>query len=203
MAALLAVLRDIPDFVRAQDRQEWARHTTDELQGKRVLVVGAGDLGQQMARRLVAFDAQVTLVARRAREGVHGIEELAQLLPHADVVVVMVPLTPATTGMVDAAFLAALPDGALVINAARGKVVNTDALLAELMSGRLRAALDVTEPEPLPADHPLWRAPHLLITPHIGGNVPGLGARVAALVREQLHRYLSGEPLANVVSEGY
>lgn len=203
MAALLAVLRDVPTFVRAQDRGEWANHGTDELQDKRVLVVGAGDLGAQMARRLRAFDAEVTMVARRARDGVHATDELPTLLPQADVVVIMVPLTPATTGLVDAGFLAAMPDGAVLVNAARGKIVDTGALLAELTGGRLRAALDVTEPEPLPAGHPLWTAPNLLITPHVGGNVPGLGERVARLVRAQLERYVAGQPLTNVVQDGY
>ncbi|MHA3701448.1 2-hydroxyacid dehydrogenase [Jatrophihabitans sp. YIM 134969] len=203
MTALLAVLRDIPVFVRAAERGIWDRHTTDELQDKRVLVLGAGDLGEQMKRRLEAFDATVTMVARRARDGVHATDELPTLLPAADVVVVMVPLTPATTGMVDARFLASMPDGAVLVNAARGKVVDTDALLAELSAGRLRAALDVTDPEPLPAGHPLWDLHNALVTPHVGGNVVGFPGRAEKLVLAQLGRWLAGEPLENVVSEGY
>jgi phosphoglycerate dehydrogenase-like enzyme len=138
-------------------------------------------------------------VARTAREGVRSTDELPELLPHADVVIVIVPVTPETTGMVDAAFLAAMKDGALLVNAARGVVVDTEALLAELTSGRLRAALDVTDPEPLPEGHPLWSAPGLLLTPHVGGAVPETNARAAAAVTDQVARILAGEPLANVV----
>lgn len=203
MTALLAVLRDIPLFVRAAERGIWARQATDELQDKRVLVIGAGDLGEQMKRRLEAFDATVTMVARRAREGVHTTDELPDLLPDTDVVVIMVPLTPATTGLVDARFLAAMPDGAVLVNAARGKVVDTDALLRETSSGRLRAALDVTEPEPLPAGHPLWDDQNVLITPHVGGNVVGFPRRAERLVLAQLGRWLAGEPLENLVTDGY
>jgi phosphoglycerate dehydrogenase-like enzyme len=130
---------------------------------------------------------------------VRGMGELPVLLPHADVVILAVPVTPETTGMVDAAFLAAMPDGALLVNAARGVIVDTEALLTELSRGRLRAALDVTDPEPLPAGHPLWSAPGLLLTPHVAGAVPDTNARAAAAVTEQLSRILAGEELQNVV----
>jgi phosphoglycerate dehydrogenase-like enzyme len=143
----------------------------------------------------------VEFVARTARDGVHATSELPKLLPHADVVIVVVPVTPETTGMVDAAFLAAMKDDALLVNAARGVVVDTDALLAELTSGRLRAALDVTDPEPLPPGHPLWTAPGLLLTPHVGGEIPGTVERGAASVAAQLRRVLAGEPLADVVGD--
>jgi phosphoglycerate dehydrogenase-like enzyme len=138
-------------------------------------------------------------VARTARNGVRSTAELPELLPYADVVVVIVPVTPETTGMVDAGFLAAMRDGALLVNAARGVVVDTDALVAELLSGRLRAALDVTEPEPLPDGHPLWSAPGLLLTPHVGGAVPDTNDRAAAAVTDQVRRILAGEPLVNLV----
>jgi phosphoglycerate dehydrogenase-like enzyme len=203
LAAILATLRDIPDFVRALGREEWTEHVSDELAGKRVLVVGAGDLGEQTARRLGVFDAETTMVARHARDGVHGVDELPELLPMADVVVLVIPMTDETRHMVDREFLARMHDGALLVNAARGPVVVTDHLLAELQSGRLRAALDVTDPEPLPPGHPLWRAPNLLLTPHIGGNVPGFPARAYALVRAQVTRYAAGEPLINVVEGAY
>jgi phosphoglycerate dehydrogenase-like enzyme len=203
VAAILAYLRDFPRFVRAQERHEWAYGQTDELAGKRVLIVGAGSIGAAIARRLEPFEVSLTLVARAARDGVHGVEELPRLLPHADVVVLVVPLTPATTGLVDAEFLAAMPDGALLVNAARGPVVDTAALTAELASGRIAAATDVTNPEPLPADHPLWDMPNLLLTPHVAGSVRGLLPRAYRLVGAQLRRIAAGEPLENVVTDGY
>ena len=203
LAAILSMTRDFPAFVRAQHERRWGPHTTDELQGKRVLIVGAGDLGQSLARRLIACDATPTLVARRSREGVRGVDELPRLLPEADIVVLMVPLTDATCGMVDAGFLSAMRDGALLVNAARGRVVDAAALEAELTSGRLRAALDVTDPEPLPADSALWGLPNVLITPHVGGNTTGFPARGFRLVREQVQRFVRGEELENVVRDGY
>jgi phosphoglycerate dehydrogenase-like enzyme len=203
LTAILASLRDFPRFVRGQDAQRWEPTTTDELAGKRVLIVGAGDLGEQTARRLTPFDVQITMSARHAREGVHAQNELPDLLPAVDIVVLLVPLTKETTGLLDASLLAAMPDGALLVNAARGPVVDTDALLAELTSGRLRAALDVTDPEPLTADHPLWSAPNVLITPHIAGNVAGLPRRAAALIGDQIRRYAAHADLINVVSGDY
>jgi phosphoglycerate dehydrogenase-like enzyme len=134
---------------------------------------------------------------------VHGVDELPELLPHAEVVVLVVPLTAATRGLVDAGFLAALPDGALLVNAARGPVVDTTALLAEAESGRISAALDVTDPEPLPAGHPLWRLPNVLLTPHVGGAVRGLLPRAYRLAGAQLRRFVAGEPLINRVVDGY
>lgn len=199
VAAMLASLRGIPYFVREQEAGRWSFATHSSLVGARVLVVGAGDIGRTIGRMVAGFDVELTYVARTAREGVRSTDELPELLPHADVVVVIVPVTPETTGMVDAAFLAAMRDGALLVNAARGVVVDTDALLAELTSGRLRAALDVTDPEPLPAGHPLWAAPGLLLTPHVGGAVPETNDRATAAVIEQLGRILAGEELLNVV----
>ena len=203
LAAILAVLRDIPSYAAAQSSGQWTNHTAGELAGQRVLIVGAGDLGRETARRLEPFGAEVTLVARSARDGVRAMDELATLLPAADVVIVVVPLTDETRGMVDAAFLAAMPDGAMLVNAARGAVADTDALLAEAQRGRLRLILDVTDPEPLPAEHPLWRTPGVLITPHVAGNVPGFPRRALHLIRAQLQSWTAGEPLANVVSGSY
>ena len=199
VAATLAAQRGIPFFVREQAAGRWSSTTFSSLVGARVLVVGAGDIGRTIGRMLAGFDVELTYVARTARDGVRSTADLPELLPHADVVILIVPVTPETTGMVDAAFLAAMPDGALLVNAARGVVVDTDALLAELTAGRLRAALDVTEPEPLPAGHPLWSAPGLLLTPHVGGAVPDTNARAVAAVTDQLTRVLAGEPLVNVV----
>ncbi|MGZ4543783.1 MAG: 2-hydroxyacid dehydrogenase [Blastococcus sp.] len=195
----LAAQRGIPFFVREQDAGRWSFSTQRSLIGARVLVVGAGDIGRTIGGMLAPFDVELTYVARTARDGVRSMTELPDLLRHADVVILIVPVTEETVGMVDAGFLAAMADGALLINAARGVVVDTDALLAELTRGRLRAALDVTDPEPLPAGHPLWSAPGLLLTPHVGGEVPETGARAAAAVTEQISRVLAGEPLANVV----
>jgi phosphoglycerate dehydrogenase-like enzyme len=199
VTAALAAQRGIPFFVREQDAGRWSFSTHSSLVGARVLVVGAGDIGQAIGRMLAGFDVDLTYVARTARDGVRSTAELPDLLPHADVVIVIVPVTPETTGMVDAGFLAAMRDGALLVNAARGVIVDTDALVAELERGRLRAALDVTEPEPLPAGHPLWSAPGLLLTPHVGGAVPETNERAAAAVVDQVRRILAGEPLVNVV----
>jgi phosphoglycerate dehydrogenase-like enzyme len=203
VAVLLAVYRELPGFVRSQDAREWDQHFTEELAGKRVLLVGAGDLAENTARRLAPFDVATTLVGRRPRDGVRGIDEVHTLLPDHDATVLMVPQTDATRGLVDARFLAAMPDGALLVNAARGPVVDTDALVAELQTGRLRAALDVTDPEPLPADHPLWTAPGLLLTPHVGGSVPGGRDRAFAIVAEQIGAFARGVDPPNLVVDGY
>jgi phosphoglycerate dehydrogenase-like enzyme len=203
VAALLAVYRHLPRFVRAQDEPRWDYHQTEELAGKRVLIVGAGDVAENTVRRLAPFEVATTLVGRRARAGVHGIDEVLDLLPDHDACVVIVPLTDDTRGLIDAAFLAAMPDGAVLVNAARGPVADTDALTAELTSGRLRAAVDVTEPEPLPADHPLWGAPGLLLTPHVGGSVPAALRRAYGVAAEQVAAFARGEQPPNLVENGY
>ena len=203
LTLILASLRGIPDWVRAQDRHEWQPGWRPALADKRVLLVGYGAIGEAIERRLKPFEVEVTRVARRARDGVHAITELPGLLPDADVVVLVVPLTDETRGLVDEAFLAAMPDGALLVNVARGPVVDNDALLAELGTQRLRAAVDVVDPEPVPADHPLWDAPGLLISPHVGGASSAMWPRAHRLVRDQLHRYAAGEELVNVMSGDY
>ena len=203
LAVILAVQRELPRFVLAQGEHRWDHDITGELAGQRVLVVGAGDLGEQTARRLRAFDAEPVLVARTARPGVHGTGDLPDLLPGADIVVLVIPKTAETIGLVDARFLARMRDGALLVNASRGPIVVTADLVAELASGRLRAALDVTDPEPLPADHPLWALPNVLITPHVGGAVRGYPARAYRLVADQIRRFAAGEPLINVVEGDY
>jgi phosphoglycerate dehydrogenase-like enzyme len=199
VTATLAAQRGIPFFVREQDAGRWSLSTHDSLVGARVLIIGAGDIGRAIGRMLAGFEVELTYVGSAARDGVHGPAELPELLPQADVVILIVPVTSETRGMVDARFLAAMRDGALLVNAARGVIVDTDALLAELTAGRLRAALDVTEPEPLPPEHPLWSAPGVLITPHVGGEVPQTRARATAVAVDQITRVLAGEPLANVV----
>jgi phosphoglycerate dehydrogenase-like enzyme len=203
VAAMLAVYRELPAFVRRQDEARWDQRQTGELAGKKVLIVGAGDVAENTVRRLAPFGVETTLVGRRARDGVHGIDEVLDLLPHHDACVVIVPLTEDTRGLVDAAFLAAMPDGALLVNAARGPVADTDALTAELDSGRLLAAVDVTDPEPLPADHPLWKAPGLLLTPHVGGSVPAAMRRAYGIAVEQIAAFARGEKPSNLVENGY
>jgi phosphoglycerate dehydrogenase-like enzyme len=206
LTAVLSYLRSFPAFVRDQADRTWSygRYApTDELTGKRALIVGAGAIGAATAARLAPFDVTVTLVARTARDGVYGVEELPRLLPDADIVILLVPLTPQTRGMVDAEFLGRMPDGALLVNAARGPVVRTDALVAELATGRIGAAVDVTDPEPLPADHPLWTMPNFLLTPHVAGSVRGLLPRAYRLVGDQIRRYAAGQPVINEVRNGY
>jgi phosphoglycerate dehydrogenase-like enzyme len=203
LTVVLACVRDIPLFVRWQEQSHWERRDTVELHGRRALILGYGSIGAAVEARLQPFGVDITRVARTAREGVHGFQELSTLLPSADIVIVLVPLTDQTRDLVDSAFLAALPDGALVVNAARGAVVDEQALAAELATGRISAALDVTVQEPLPADDLLWQAPGLLLTPHVGGDTTALYPRLHRLVREQVERFVSGEPLANVVENGY
>lgn len=203
LATLLATYRELPGFLADAAQGRWQPRATGGLFGKRVIVVGAGDVGRHVAARLTACEASVTMVGRRGRDGVHPVSELRALLPAHDVVVLVVPHTPQTTGMVDAAFLAAMPDGAVLVNAARGALVDTGALLAELTSGRLRAALDVTDPEPLPPEHPLWRAPNVLITPHIAGAVLGMYRRAYGVVAEQVEALAAGRQLGNLVRDGY
>jgi phosphoglycerate dehydrogenase-like enzyme len=202
VALILASLRGIPDFVRGQAARQWLHADYPSLADKTVLILGYGSIGAAIERRLLPFETTVIRVASRAKADVevHGVDELPDLLPAVDIVVVIAPLTPNTRHLVNADFLAAMRDGALVVNVARGAIVDTAALLAELRSGRLRAALDVTDPEPLPADHPLWEAPGLLISPHVGGNSSAFLPRARALVRDQVSRFVAGEPVENVVA---
>ncbi len=203
LALVLASLRGLPDFTRAQDRGKWSPRSTTSLADRTVLIVGYGSVGAAIERRLEGFETNVLRVSRTAREGVSAFPDLPSLLPAADVVIVILPMTGETRGMVDATFLSRMRDGALLVNMARGPVVDTGALLAELESGRLRAALDVTDPEPLPGDHPLWRAPGLLISPHVGGASSAMWPRAHRMVREQLNRFAAGEQLEYVVTGEY
>ena len=207
VALMLAAQRGIPEFARAQERGEWiGQRAWPALGDRRVLIVGYGRIGRALAARLAPFEVSLTAVASRPRAGddvverVHGFDELPWLLPHHDIVVLLTPLTDTTRGLADAAFLASMPDGALVVNVARGQVLDTAALLAETATGRLRAALDVTDPEPLPPDHPLWHAPGVLVAPHVGGAGDTFRPRMVRLLREQLTRYAAGAPLLHVVA---
>ncbi|WP_078491835.1 2-hydroxyacid dehydrogenase [Streptomyces yerevanensis] len=204
LTLILSSLRGVPDFVRGQDREEWRSGFRPALADKSVLIVGYGSVGAAIEDRLAPFEvARVARVARSARETergpVHPITALPELLPDADVVVLITPLTEQTKGLAGAGFLARMKDGALLVNVARGGVVDTKALLAELESGRIRAALDVTDPEPLPKGHPLWHAPGVLISPHVGGPTSAFLPRAKRLLVDQFHRFVNREPMRNVV----
>lgn len=204
LTLILASLRGIPDYVTAQQAGHWADAFRPALADRSVLIVGYGAIGAAVEDRLVPFEvARVARVARSARATergpVHPLADLPALLPDADVVVIATPLDDSTRGLVDADFLARMKDGALLVNVARGAVVDTKALLAELDTGRITAALDVTDPEPLPPGHPLWRAPGVLITPHVGGPSSAFAPRAKRLIVSQLSRYAAGEPLDNVI----
>jgi phosphoglycerate dehydrogenase-like enzyme len=203
MAAILADAKCARECAEQQGRRQWEPVTVADASDLRVLVLGFGAIGRALAAMLGPFDCEVVGVARRARDGVHGIDELAALLPQADVVVNLLPLTDATRGAVGAEELGAMRDGALYVNAGRGATTDTDALVAALRAGRIRAVLDVVDPEPLPADHPLWTAPGVMISPHSAGDTPGADRAAWALAAEQLRRYAAGEQLENVVSDGY
>jgi len=198
----VAVLRGIPEAVRSHGHWTnlWDRRS---LADSRVLILGYGSIGRSVAERLVPMRAEITGVASKARDDalvgrVRGVDELPALLGDQHVVIVLLPLGEATRGFVDDAVLGALPDGAVVVNVARGGILDTDAVLRH--AGRLRFALDVTDPEPLPDGHPLWSAPEVLITPHVAGGTTAMLPRIAALVRDQLERLVDGRPLRNVVS---
>ncbi len=197
---LLASLRGLPDFVRAQQAGRWEHATRPALADSTVLIVGYGSIGAALQRRLAPFECEVVKVARRERAGVHGWQALPELLPSADAVVLLVPLTEETEGLVGPGFLSRMRDGAVLVNVSRGRVVDTTALIDQCRSGRLLAALDVTDPEPLPPDSPLWRTPGVLITPHVGGATTAMAPRADLLVRDQLRRWAAGEQMHNVVS---
>lgn len=200
---ILAAQRGIPDFVRASSEGRWAPAVHESLADRTVLLIGYGGVGRAIEARLLPFETIVVRVARSARADergqVHAIDELPELLPHADIVVVAVPLGESTTGLVDDAFLARMRDGALLVNIARGGVADTDALLAHASSGRLRLALDVTEPEPLPDGHPLFALPNVLISPHVGGASTAMMPRMARLLHRQIDRLLRGDEPENIV----
>ena len=205
VGVIIASLRNLPRFALAQRDGRWDYARSERVGGKHVLIVGYGDIGAAVERRLAGWDVTIDRVARHAREGVYPVGELPGLLNKADVVVILVPVTAETRQLVNKDFLRAMKDGALLVNAARGVVVDTDALLEALTSGRIRAALDVTDPEPLPEGHPLWQAPGLLLTPHVGGAIYDYRERAYQVVSEQLARLAAGQPLLNVIdgARGY
>ena len=217
VSAMLAVLKYFPFYREVQRQGKWklrfeasahyAAITGDtrplyppvmleELTGKRVLMVGYGEIGKEIERMLEPFHVELIRVARTARANpkVHAVSELDSLLPEAEIVVLILPDTPESHGLIGPSQLALLPQGALLVNAARGPIVQTDALVAALQSGHIRAALDVTDPEPLPDGHPLWMCPNLLITPHVAGSTPQFAPRAVRTAAAELRRYIAGEP---------
>lgn len=222
VSAILAMLKHFPLFLDIQRSGEWKRRfeatkeyesvsadtrqhyppvMLEELTGKTVLLVGYGSIGKEIERMLEPFRVQVIRVARRTRENpkVYPVDELNALLPKAQVIVLILPSTAESYRLIDARQFALMQQGALLVNAARGPVVNTDAVVEALNSGRIRAALDVTDPEPLPNGHPLWKCPNLLITPHVGASSPEFACRSLKVAADELRRYMAGEPLLNVV----
>jgi phosphoglycerate dehydrogenase-like enzyme len=222
VAAILAMLKYFPAYFDLQrksarkHRSEISEHYTvitgdrrplypavmlEELTGKKVLLVGHGAIGKEIERMLAPFHVEMVRVARNARTEpqVHAVSELDSLLPQAEVVVLILPLTAESQGLIGRHQLALMRQGALLVNLARGPIVDTDALMEALNEGRIRAALDVTDPEPLPEGHPLWHCPNLLLTPHVGGASPQFASRALHSAANEVRRYLAGEPLANVV----
>lgn len=203
LALVLASQRGIPEFVRAAQLSHWAPAWHPSLADRTVLLVGYGGVGQAIERRLDAFEVDLVRVANSARTDgrgpIHSVNSLPELLPLADVVIVIVPLTAATTHLIDDRFLEAMRDDALLVNVSRGPVADTSALLAHAQHGRLRFALDVTDPEPLPDGHPLFALPNVLITPHVAGASSAMLPRIARLVNEQIQRLVKGEDPLNVV----
>jgi phosphoglycerate dehydrogenase-like enzyme len=208
VGAILSVYNKFTGYQRLADICKWSHIETDTLEGGTVTILGYGSIGKAVEKRLQGYDVVVHRVARTSRYDdadhyVHGMTELASTLEQANVLVNLLPLTEETTKLLDAEKLAMLPDGALVINAGRGKTVDTDALISELSNGRLRAVLDVTDPEPIPEDHALWNTPNLLLTQHSSGSSSDYLAKVYPFILSQINRYMAGEPLLNVVKGDY
>lgn len=206
LTLILAALRELPGEVQKQRQKIWERGTfTRSIAGSRVLVLGYGGVGSEVVRRLEPFrPASITVLAGRARtedgRTIHGPQALAELLGEADIVVITLPQTPETVNLVDAEFLRRMPDGALLVNVGRGKIVNHSDLMSELRSGRLQAALDVVDPEPLPAESPLWDTPNLLIASHVAGNTTEFIRISHQIAAEHTALWIKGEPLPNAVA---
>jgi phosphoglycerate dehydrogenase-like enzyme len=200
VGAILAMQRGLVQSRDAQARHAWEAVEPGELSARRVVILGLGSIGTAIADRLRPFGVELIGVGRVARVGVRGLADLDEVLRDAEILVNILPLTGGTMGLLDARRLGLLPDGALVVNAGRGRTIETAALVAELQAGRLRAALDVTDPEPLPPDHPLWELPNVLITPHMAGDSPGSTRRAFELAGDQIRRFAAGEPLINEVA---
>jgi phosphoglycerate dehydrogenase-like enzyme len=199
VALVLASLRGIDDYARAMPQGAWIHDRRSSLVDRTVIIIGAGGVGKAIADRLIPFEVDITVVARSQRPGVVSISELPHLLPDADIVILAVPLDAQTRKLVDDAFLTRMREGALLVNVARGGVVDTEALIRHVKQGRIRAALDVTDPEPLPSHHELWRTPGVLISPHVGGDTSAFVPRAKRLVDSQISSWSRGDPLAHIV----
>ena len=199
VGAILAMQRGHIQSRDQQAKAAWEFFEPDELEGRRVVILGMGSIGTAIANRLRPFGVDVVGVGRSARDGVHALADLDVILPTADILVAMLPLTGETRGLLDERRLALLRDGALFVNAGRGKTVDTAALTRELKAGRIRAALDVVDPEPLPPGHTLWALPNVLISPHMAGDSPSTTIRCFQLAGDQVRRFAAGEPLLNEV----
>lgn len=203
LALILASQRNLPQFIRQQDDADWRKGFSPSLADRRVLLLGYGGVGKAIEHRLRPFEVEITRLASNARADdrgtIHSVSELSGLLSSQDIVVVSVPLNERTFQLVNSEFLSKMPDGSLLVNIARGPVVDTSALVREVSSGRLRAALDVTDPEPLPRNHVLWTLPNVLMTPHVGGASSAMLPRIAKLIREQIRGMQTGQAPKNVV----
>ena len=225
VAAILATLKHFPLYRDLQRNSDWRGRSQaskdyaaihkdyrpqypailqEELHGKRVLIVGYGDIGKTIESYLTPFDVEITRIARSARTSpeVHPVRSLDQLLPNAEIVILILPHTAESHGLIGAPQLALMQQGSMLVNAARGPIIQTNALVDALNSGHIRAALDVTDPEPLPLEHPLWKCPNLLITPHVAGSTPQFSPRAIRIAADQVRRVLNNEPLINVVQQG-
>lgn len=201
LGLIISSLRGIDEFVRNKDQGIWDHKRNDSIFGKSVAIVGAGSVAAKIESFLEPFGVKPTCFARSARDRrIRGISELDDLISNFDIIILAVPLTTETKDLFDAKRISRMKPGALLVNVSRGPVVNTEALLNALTSGHIRAAIDVTDPEPLPSDHPLWRAPNLIISPHVGGNSAAFEPHGRKLVEEQCRRLEVGEPLLNQVA---
>lgn len=203
VGAILGSIKKFPEFRDAQREGRWAYSWVGDLEGSTVLFLGYGSIARATERRLRAFGVGFLKVARTARDEIHALEDLPELLPKADIVINLLPYTPQTDKLFNADLIAAMKPGALFVNAGRGKTVDQDALVEAIKSRRVRFVSDVTTPEPLPEGHPLWSLPEVFFTPHMAGSTHKLLERGFRLVREQVGRYVRGEPLINVVENGY
>lgn len=198
---IIASLRGFADFVRNQDKSEWVHTRNKSINDRKIGIVGFGSIGSTIAKMLAGFAVEIVAFTQSGRDNTIAIADLDKHLPTLDVVILILPLTPESKHLFNAKRLALMKDGALLVNVARGPIVETDALVKELNSGRITAALDVTDPEPLPKDHPLWLAKGVLISPHVGGNTTAFEKRAKRLIESQLQLLASGERLNNIILE--